>query len=147
MKSNIIKICAGAALLPMLVAVVGQAEAHTVVVTPAPVVVAPATVTVQYDAAGFPIWGYGPNGRAIYAYAPDGSPIYVISSIYRGCYVPTWDPRPTYRGPFWPGGIHRGYHPKHPHYHPVAPTPPRAVSINQYPPNDQKGICDCGVWI
>lgn len=37
-----------------------------------------------------------------YAYSPAGMPIYVIRGIYRGCYVPAWNPRPHYHGPFWP---------------------------------------------
>lgn len=76
-------------------------------------------VNVRFDAGGFPIWGYAQCGRPIYAYAPDGRPIYLVNGIYSGCFVPTWEPAPYYRGRYyWSNGVCRG------HYMPAPPPIP-----------------------
>lgn len=133
-KNHILSYCAGSALFALMAFSASVAEAgihiHGEIRLPAG-----GRAPFLYDSAGFPIWGYAPCGRPIYAYSPGGVPIYAIRGIYRGCYVPTWNPRPHYHGPFWPAGICRGHYaapprygmpcpPPRPHYRPCRPRPP-----------------------
>ncbi len=118
MKSKLFKLCAGAMLVFLLAGTVEKAEAQVVVVPAA------GNVQVMYDSRGIPIWGYGTRGRAIYAYSPEGLPVYAYERVYSGCYVPTWDPLPRYRGPWWPRGIHRVRHYKPHHHVHHGPRPP-----------------------
>lgn len=132
-KNHILSYCAGSALFALLASssvAEGGIHLHGEICIPAG-----GQVTVLHDSAGFPIWGYSACGRPIYAYSPAGMPIYVIRGIYRGCYVPSWNPRPHYHGPFWPAGVCRGRraaHPRHkmpcppprPHCRPYRPKPP-----------------------
>lgn len=112
-KNHILSYCAGSALFALLAFSSSFAEGgihlHGEIRMPAA-----GQINLLYDSSGFPIWGYSPCGRPIYAYSPAGMPIYVIRGIYHGCYVPAWNPRPYYRGPFWPAGVCRSRHAAHP---------------------------------
>ena len=133
-KNNLLSYCAGSALFALLAFPPSVAEAG--IHLHGEMRMAPGgQVSLLYDSSGFPIWGYSACGRPIYAYSPAGMPIYVIRGIYRGCYVPAWNPRPHYHGPFWPAGVCRGRrsaHPQHgmaypsprPHCRPYRPRPP-----------------------
>lgn len=100
-KNNLLSYCAGSALFALLAFPPSVAEAG--IHLHGEIRMAPGgQVSLLYDSSGFPIWGYSACGRPIYAYSPAGMPIYVIRGIYRGCYVPAWNPRPHYHGPFWP---------------------------------------------
>ncbi len=109
MKYSFIKLCTLVGMLALF-AVAPQHAGAAVVVVPSS-----GPAQVLYDAAGIPIWGYGTRGRAIYAYSPEGLPVYAFERVYSGCYVPTWDFLPHYRGPRWVRGIHRACHPRRPH--------------------------------
>ena len=103
-KNNLLSYCAGSALFALLAFPPSVAEAG--IHLHGEIRMAPGgQVSLLYDSSGFPIWGYSACGRPIYAYSPAGMPIYVIRGIYRGCYVPAWNPRPHYHGPFWPAGV------------------------------------------
>ena len=98
-KNNLLSYCAGSALFALLAFPPSVAEAG--IHLHGEIRMAPGgQVSLLYDSSGFPIWGYSACGRPIYAYSPAGMPIYVIRGIYRGCYVPAWNPRPHYHGPF-----------------------------------------------
>ena len=112
-KNHLLSYCAGSALFALLAFSASVAEAG--IHLHGEIRMAPGgQVSLLYDSSGFPIWGYSACGRPIYAYSPAGMPIYVIRGIYRGCYVPAWNPRPHYHGPFWPAGVCRGRHAAHP---------------------------------
>lgn len=132
-KNNLLSYCAGSALFALLAFPPSVAEAG--IHLHGEIRMAPGgQVSLLYDSSGFPIWGYSVCGRPIYAYSLAGMPIYVIRGIYRGCYVPAWNPRPHYHGPFWPAGVCRGRHAAHPrcgmpgpprlHCRPCRPRPP-----------------------
>lgn len=137
MKNNLVNnrllsYCAGSAMFALLAFSASAAEAgipwHREFRMPAG-----GQASFLYDSSGFPIRGYSACGRPIYAYSPAGMPIYAIRGIYHGCHVPAWNPRPHYRGPFWPAGVCRGHHAAHlrpcpppprPHGRPYRPRPP-----------------------
>ncbi len=133
MKNNMMILCAGVALMTLGAADKAQAGRRIDVVGGAYGV----SVSAQFDTLGFPIWGYI-GGRPVYAYTPGGVPIYRIDGIYRGCYVPTWDPRPGYRGPRWPAGICRGHYPPPVPPGHVRPMPPPGHAKPMPPPGHAK---------
>lgn len=91
-KNNLLSYCAGSALFALLAFPPSVAEAG--IHLHGEIRMAPGgQVSLLYDSSGFPIWGYSACGRPIYAYSPAGMPIYVIRGIYRGCYVPAWNPQ------------------------------------------------------
>lgn len=121
-KNNLLSYCAGSALFALLAFSASVAEAG--IHLHGEMRMAPeGQVSLLYDSSGFPIWGYSACGRPIYAYSPAGMPIYVIRGIYRGCYVPAWNPRPHYHGTFWPVGVCRGRRSAHPQHGMAYPSP------------------------
>lgn len=90
-----------------------------------------AWTNANYDANGFPIFGYS-YGRPVYGYNANGVAIFTIAALTAMCYVPQWSPASWYRGSFrYPLGIHRVVAPpRYPSGHlpgvrpPAAPLPP-----------------------
>lgn len=132
-KNHLLSYCAASALFALMAFSAGEAHAglHVSGGFPSP---AGARVTIHYDSAGFPIWGYSPCGRPIYAYSPSGAPIYIIGGIYRGCHVPPWHPHPHDRGSCRPVDIYRThYQPRHRHARPYPPPPRHCHSCSPRP--------------